>query len=79
MPGAEESVTVRLGPAKRAELDAVAHFVERDRSDVTNGAIDAYLDLYHWQTAKIEEGLRQADAGEFASDAEIEAVLARYR
>ena len=80
MPGAEkQAVTVRLEPAKRAELDAVAQSIDRDRSYAINEAIDAYLDVHRWQVAKIEKGLRQADAGEFVSDAEIEAILARYR
>jgi RHH-type rel operon transcriptional repressor/antitoxin RelB len=39
----------------------------------------AYLDLHAWQRAHIGEGLRQADAGEFASEAEVRAAFARWR
>lgn len=80
MPAAtKEIVTVRLDPAKRAELDALARTVTRDRSFLINEAIDAYLAVHRWQVAEIEDGLRQANAGEFASDVEVEAAYAKFR
>ena len=80
MPAAEKEVlTVRIGKAKRAELDALAHIVSRDRSFLINEAIDAYLAMNRWQVAEIEVGLQQAEAGEFASDAELEAAFATFR
>ena len=75
----KEVVTVRLEPAKRAELDALARTVSRDRSFLINEAIDAYLTVHRWQVTEIEQGLRQADFGEFASDAEVEAAYAAFR
>ena len=75
----KEAVTVRLEPAKRAELDALARTVSRDRSFLINEAIDAYLAVHRWQIAEIEEGLRQAKAGEFATDAEVEAAYTAFR
>ena len=80
MPGsAKSTVTVSIENQKRAELDQVARIVSRDRSYVINEAIDAYLALHRWQLSHISEGLRQADAGEFASDDEISAVYAQWR
>ncbi len=51
----------------------------RDRSDVLNDAIDAYLATHRWQVEHIEEALRQAQAGEFASEEEVAAAFARRR
>ena len=80
MPAAgKEAVTVRLDPAKRAELDSLARTVSRDRSFLINEAIDAYLAVHRWQAAEIEDGLRQAEAGEFATDAEVDAGYAAFR
>ena len=80
MPAAvKETVTVRIDPAKRAELDALARSVTRDRSFLINEAIDAFLAVHRWQIAEIEDGLRQANAGEFASDAEVDAAYAKLR
>jgi predicted transcriptional regulator len=73
-----ESVTFRLDAEKRSELDAVAKALDRDRSYVLNEAVGAYLEVQRWQLAHIREGIRQADAGEFASDDEVDAAFARW-
>jgi RHH-type rel operon transcriptional repressor/antitoxin RelB len=46
---------------------------------VIEEAVNAYLDLHAWQHAHIGEGVRQADAGEFASEAEVGEAFARWR
>lgn len=35
--------------------------------------------IHRWKSARIEEGLRQADAGKFATDREVTAAFARWR
>jgi predicted transcriptional regulator len=37
-----------------------------------------YVALQAWQIADIEAGLVQADAGEFASDADVMRVIAKF-
>ena len=74
-----DSVTFRLDAEKRAELDAVAKALDRDRSYVLTEAVDAYLAVHRWQLDHIQEGLRQAEAGEFASDDEVEAAFDRWK
>lgn len=68
-------VTVRLGTKERDELDSIARDLDRDRSYLISEAVRQYLDVRRWQIAHIEEGIRQADAGEFASDAEIQKIF----
>ncbi|NEO51863.1 MAG: CopG family transcriptional regulator [Okeania sp. SIO3B5] len=46
---------------------------------VEDDANNDYLQLQEWQVEHIKEGLRQADAGEFASEEEVAAALARWR
>jgi len=36
-------------------------------------------ELQEWQIEKINQGIQQADAGEFATDEEVAAVFERYR
>jgi predicted transcriptional regulator len=74
-----ETISFRLESDKREALDAVAAALDRDRSYILNQAIDAYLDVQRWQIKHIREGIRQADADEFASDAEVAAALSRRR
>ena len=75
----EETISVRIGSDKKAALDAIAARTHRDLSLVIDEALNAYLELHAWQLEHIEEGMRQADAGEFASEAEVRAAFARWR
>jgi len=54
-------LTFRLDAEKRAELDAVAQALNRDRSYLLNEAVDAFLGVHRWLIAQIHEGHRQAD------------------
>jgi predicted transcriptional regulator len=74
-----EIISFRLESEKREALDALASALDRDRSYIINEVIEAYLDVQRWQIEHIREGLRQADAGEFASEADIAAALAPRR
>ena len=73
----KETVTFRIEPATRESLDAIAAATNQDRSGVINEALKAYVDLYQWQIDHIREGIRQADAGQFAGDARVNRVLSR--
>ena len=75
----KEAITFRLDHAKRNALDELARAMSRDRSFLINEAIDAYLVVHRWHTAHIEEGLRQAEAGEFAGEDEVNAAFARWQ
>lgn len=75
----KETITFRVDREKKAALDGIAAGLDRDRSYVLNQAIDAYIETQRWQIEHIEEGLRQADAGDFASDEEVAAAFAKWR
>ncbi|WP_225896622.1 CopG family ribbon-helix-helix protein [Amazonocrinis nigriterrae] len=75
----EETITFHLDSEKRKSLDEIALLLDRDRSYVLNEAINAYLEIYSWQLDHIKEGLRQADAGEFATPEEVAAAFAKWR
>lgn len=73
------TVTFRLETEKRAALDAIASLKDRERSYVLKEAIDAYLEVHRWQIEHIKKGLRQAEAGRFASEKEVARAFARWR
>jgi predicted transcriptional regulator len=75
----QETISVRIASEKKAALDAIAAQTDRDVSVVIEEAVNAYLDLHAWQREHIEEGMRQADAGELASEAEVREAFARWR
>ena len=74
-----ETISFRLETDKKEKLDAIAASLDRDRSYLLNEAIDAYLEVHQWQIKHIRGGIRQADAGEFASEAQVAAAFARRR
>jgi predicted transcriptional regulator len=44
-----------------------------------NEALKAYIDVHQWQIDHIRQGLREANAGKFASEAEVKRVTSRLR
>ena len=76
---ATEAFSVRTDPKKVRKLDKLAEQQDRSRNYLVNQAIDQYLELLAWQDERIKEGIKAADAGRFASDAEIDAIFNKYR
>ena len=72
-------VTVRLSAELKDRLDALAASTKRSRSVVAAEAIAAYLDLQAWQVAEIEQGIREADAGDFITDEELADAYERWK
>ena len=44
-----------------------------------SAAVSKSLSLEQWQRAEIAGGLAEAEQGDFASDAEVERVLRKYK
>ena len=75
----QKTISFRLETEKKDAIDAIAAALDRDRSYVLKEAIDAYLDVHRWQIEHIRKGIRQANAGKFASKAEVAAAFERRR
>ena len=71
-------VTLRLPSDVKALLDKLAEATHRSRSYLCGEAIRQYLDLEAWQIGEIQQALTEADAGDFAADAEVDAVVRKY-
>ena len=75
-------MSLSVPPDKQAKLDAIAANADRSRSYIVNEAIDYYLDLYEWQTRRIEERLartQSGDAGWIAHDAVFDRLEAKIK
>lgn len=73
----KENITFRLDSEKRTALDVIAAGMDRDRSYILNEAIAVYLEMHQWQIDEIQQGLAEAEAGDFASAAEVQAMFAK--
>lgn len=72
------TMTVRLPESIKARLDRLASATDRSKSWLASDAITSYVEAHEWQIAEIEQGLREADAGDFASTDEVAAVFDRW-
>lgn len=64
-----------LDPDRRAAFLELAAARHRHPADLLNDAVDAFLELDIRQRAEIEAGLREAEAGDFASADEVAAAF----
>ena len=71
-------LTLRLDSKLKRKLDKLAKATERSRSFLVAEAIRDFVALNEWQIAEIKKGLREADAGDFASDKEMERTIAKW-
>lgn len=73
-----QSTSFRTDPDTLSTLDQIAKELGRSRNWVLNKAIQDFIDYQAWFKRQVEEGVRAADNGEFASDEEVAAVFARF-
>jgi predicted transcriptional regulator len=71
--------TVRVSSELQDRLDAIAEAMDRPRSWVVNRALEAFVASEAWQIEEIKRGVAEADAGEFATAAEVEATFEKWQ
>lgn len=75
---AESAVlTLRLDPKLKNRLDRLSKSMNRSRSFVAAQAIQEYVFVNEWQINEIKKGLAEADAGDFATDQEMQQTIRR--
>lgn len=72
------TVTTRLDNETQSKLEALSKATDRSRSWLVADAVRRYVEEESWQVAAIEEGVRQADAGDFASEEEVRQAFAKW-
>lgn len=72
------AITIRLDADLTARLDRIAEMLDRPLADIAADAVAEYVAAEEAEIAKIKEGLEQARRGEFATDEEVAAVIAKF-
>lgn len=72
------TVTLRLDDEVKIKLEKLAESMHRSRSFLAAEAIKAYVESNDWQVAEIHQALKEADAGDFASQQEVNAVVNKW-
>lgn len=71
-------VTVKLDQDTVAFLDRMAEVEDRDRSYMIKQAVNNFVRLHRQQIEDIEQAVKEADAGLFASDEEVEKWFGKW-
>lgn len=72
------TMTVRVPVEVGERLERLAEATSRTRSWLAADAITRYLDHEEWQILEIEAGVREADAGDFATADEVSRFFERW-
>jgi predicted transcriptional regulator len=72
------TLTLRVSAEMKERLDKLAEATHRSRSWLAGEALRQYIDLESWQVGEIRQALEEADANDFASDAELDAVVRKH-
>ena len=72
------TMTIRLDADIKSRLDKLADATQRSKSYLAAEAVREFVELNEWQVQEIKAGLREADAGDFATEPELQAVLAKW-
>jgi RHH-type transcriptional regulator, rel operon repressor / antitoxin RelB len=76
--GASNILTLRINSGLKKKLDKLAKSTQRSRSFLAAEAIREYVALNEWQIEEIKKAIQQADAGDFATDEEVEAMFRKW-
>jgi RHH-type rel operon transcriptional repressor/antitoxin RelB len=77
-PDTSVHLSARVAQRVKTDLDALARSTGRHRNELVGEALHRFIDQQRWQIARIEEGIRQADEGNFVPDEEMDALWAEF-
>ncbi len=73
------TMTVRLEEEVKTRLDDLAEVTQRSKSFLAAEAIREYVENNEWQIGEINQALKEADAGDFASDKDVAALAKKWK
>ena len=73
-----KTINVRLPEALYEQIEALAKATARTKSFLAIDALTHYVESESWQIHDIHEGIKEADAGEFATDEQVKALFDKY-
>ena len=72
------TINVRLPEALYNQIEELAKATARTKSFSAIDALTNDVQRESWQIRDIHEGIKEADAGEFATDKQVKSVFAKY-
>lgn len=72
------TMTIRLEPELKSRLDKLAATTHRSKSFLASEAVREFIELNEWQIQELKDAIKEADAGDFASDQDVEAIFNKW-
>lgn len=73
------TITVRLEDEVKGRLDRLAESTRRSKSFLASEAIREFVENNEWQIGETQAALKEADAGDFASDRQVERLRKKWK
>ena len=77
-PSDDKPMTARLPAELASQLEKLAAATGRDKSAITVAALRAYIEAEALQIQDVQDGIAEADRGEFASIEDANSFFAKY-
>jgi RHH-type transcriptional regulator, rel operon repressor / antitoxin RelB len=72
------TITIRLESAVKNRLDRLSEATQRTKSFLAAEAIREYVETNEWQIQEIRSALVEANAGDFASEADVKTLMDKW-
>jgi len=72
------TMTIRLEDTIKDRLDQLAAATQRSKSFLAAEAIQQFVEANEWQIGEIQAALKEADAGDYASDQDVAEVATKW-
>ena len=72
------TMTIRLDEKIKDRLDELANATHRTKSFLAAEAIHNYVVLNEWQIHEVQDAIKEADAGDFAKDEDVNNLFDKW-
>jgi predicted transcriptional regulator len=72
-------MTLRIDDEVKERLKKLADATQRSKSFLAAEAIRAYVETNEWQIGEIRKAVKEANAGDFASETDVRAVAKKWK
>lgn len=73
------TITVRLEDEVKDRLTRLAESTQRSKSFLASEAIREFIENNEWQIAETRAALKEADAGDFAGERDVERLRKKWK
>ena len=73
------TMTIRIEDEVKDRLEQLSVSTQRSKSFLAALALREFIENNEWQVAEIEAALKEADADDFATDAEVAALSRKWK